>query len=279
MPDQVHVVTGFTGGVGRATAGRLAATGATVVGVARDPARGESAANQIRADGGHVDVLIADLSEMDQVRRLAAQISQRYDGIDVLVNNAGVAKFRREVTGDGLETTFATNHLAPFLLTNLLRESLTARAPARVVTVSSSVHSRIKAIPWDDLQGERKYDPNFAYSLSKLLNILFTDELARRLSGTGVTANCVHPGFLHTGLAREATGFYKLFFAAVRPFQKGPEAGADTAVHVATAPQLAEVTGEYFAGHTPVRTTALARDPAAARRLWKISARLCGLDG
>jgi NAD(P)-dependent dehydrogenase (short-subunit alcohol dehydrogenase family) len=278
MPDQVHVVTGFTSGIGQVTAARLAQTGATVVGVARDAGRAESAARAIRAQGGRVDVLLADLSELAQVRRVAGEVADRYEGVDVLVNNAGVAKFRREVTVDGLETTFATNHLAPFLLTNLLRDKLIVRSPARVVTVASSVHARVKTIPWDDLQGERRFDPNFAYSLSKLFNILFTAELARRLAGTGVTANSVHPGFLRTALAREAAGGYRLFFAMARPFQQGPEAGADTTVYVATAPELTGVTGAYFAKRAPVEPTALARDEASARRLWEISAELCGLE-
>ena len=154
-----------------------------------------------------------------------------------------------------------------------------AGAPARVVTVSSSVHERIDEIPWDDLQGERRYDGNFAYSLSKLLNILFTTELARRLAGTGVTANSVRPGFLRTDLAREAAGFYQIFFALIRPFQQGPEAGADEVVYAATTPELENVTGQYLAKHTPIQPSQLARDQAAAQRLWEISARLTGVDG
>jgi NAD(P)-dependent dehydrogenase (short-subunit alcohol dehydrogenase family) len=278
MDGQVCVVTGVTAGIGRVTAARLAERGATVVGVARDPAKGAATAEQVRRIGGRMEVLTADLSELAQVRRLAKEIAERYDRVNVLVNNAAVAKFRREATADGLETTFATNHLAPFLLTNLLRDRLVAGAPARVVTVSSSVHSRIREIPWDNLQGERKWDPNGAYSLSKLLNILFTDELARRLDGTGVTANSVHPGFLRTELAREATGTYRVFFSLVRPFQKGPEAGADTVVYAATAPELATVTGRYIAKHGPIEPSALASDRAAAQRLWQVSAQLSGLQ-
>jgi len=279
VSGQVCVVTGVTAGIGKITAARLAEQGATVVGVARDPARGKAVSEEIRRAGGRMEVLTADLSELADVRRLATQLGEQYDRIEVLINNAGVAKFRREVTADGLETTFATNHLAPFLLTNLLRDRLIAGAPARVVTVPSSVHSRVREIPWDDLQGERRYDPNATYSLSKLLNILFTTELARRLAGTGVVANSVHPGFLRTELAREAAGVYKIFFAVVRPFQKGPEAGADTVVYAATAPEMATVTGQYIAKHAPIETSRLARDQAAAERLWELSARLCGLDG
>ncbi|HEY3263326.1 MAG TPA: SDR family oxidoreductase [Pseudonocardiaceae bacterium] len=278
MDGQVCVVTGVTAGIGKVTAARLAERGATVVGVARDAARGAAAVEEIRRGGGRMEVLTADLSELAEVRRLATEIAERYDRVHVLINNAGVVKVRRETTVDGLETTFATNHLAPFLLTNLLRDRLVAGAPARVVTVASSVHSRIREIPWDNLQGEHRYDGNTAYSLSKLLNILFTNELARRLDGTGVTANSVHPGFLRTELAREAAGFYKVFFTVVRPFQKGPEAGADTVVYAATAPELATVTGRYIADHAPIEPTTLARDGVAAQRLWQLSARLCGLE-
>jgi NAD(P)-dependent dehydrogenase (short-subunit alcohol dehydrogenase family) len=220
------VVTGVTAGIGRVTAARLAGHKATVVGVVGvvgDPVRARVVTERIRALGGRMDVLFADLSQMAGVRRLAKAITARCHGIDVLVNNAGVAKFPREITADGLETTFATNRLARFLPTNLLRDQLIVRAPARVVTVASSVHGRIRAIPWDDLQARQRYDPNFAYGLSKLLNLLFIAELARRLAGTGVTANSVHPGFSRTDLARGAERVWRLVRPVVRPFQPSPE--------------------------------------------------------
>jgi retinol dehydrogenase-12 len=270
------LVTGATSGIGQATATRLAELGATVLAVARDQARGEQAAAEIRrrAPRSRVEVLTADLSRLGQVRTLAAQVQDRYDQLDVLVNNAGVAKFRPELTPDGLGVTFATNHLGPFLLTNLLLDQLTHSAPARVITVSSDRHKQQRTIPWDDLEPGR----DCTYKASKLLNILFTYELARRLVGTGVTANCLSPGFVRTDLGREATGAFRVFLRLSRPFQTSPEAGAQTSVYLATSPEVAEVSGRYFEKCTPAESSVLSRDPAAAERLWQLSAQLSGLD-
>jgi retinol dehydrogenase 12 len=270
------LVTGATSGIGQATAGRLAQLGATIIAVARDPARGEQAAAAIRqrAPRARVEVLTADLSRLGQVRTLAAQVQDRYDRLDVLVNNAGVAKFHRELTPDGLGVTFATNHLGPFLLTNLLLDQLKKSAPARVVTVSSDRHKQQRSIPWDDLEHRREC----SYKASKLLNILFTYELARRLVGIGVTANCLSPGFVRTNLGREATGAFRVFLRLARPFQSSPEAGAQTSVYLATSPEVAKVSGRYFEKCTPAESSALSQDPAAAERLWQLSAQLSGLD-
>ena len=221
-----------------------------------------------------VEVLTADISHLGQVRALAAQVRDRYDRLDVLVNNAGVAKFRPELTPDGLGVTFATNHLGPFLLTNLLLDQLRQSAPARVITVSSDRHKQQRTIPWDDLEPGR----DCTYKASKLLNILFTYELARRLVGTGVTANCLSPGFVRTDLGREATGAFRVFLRLSRPFQTSPEAGAQTSVYLATSPEVAEVSGRYFEKSTPAESSALSRDPAAAERLWQLSTQLSGLD-
>jgi retinol dehydrogenase 12 len=270
------LVTGATNGIGKATAGRLAELGATVLAVARDRARGEQVAAEIRrrAPRARVEVLTADLSRLGQVRTLAAQVQDRYDRLDVLVNNAGVAKFHRELTPDGLGVTFATNHLGPFLLTNLLLDQLKKSAPARVVTVSSDRHKQQRSIPWDDLEHRREC----SYKASKLLNILFTYELARRLVGIGVTANCLSPGFVRTNLGREATGAFRVFLRLARPFQSSPEAGAQTSVYLATSPEVAKVSGRYFEKCTPAESSALSQDPAAAERLWQLSAELSGLD-
>jgi NAD(P)-dependent dehydrogenase (short-subunit alcohol dehydrogenase family) len=270
------LVTGATSGIGKATAVRLAELGATVLAVARDRARGEQAAAAIRrrAPRAQVEVLTADISRLGQVRTLAAQVRDRYDRLDVLVNNAGVAKFRPELTPDGLGVTFATNHLGPFLLTNLLLDQLRQSAPARVITVSSDRHKQQRTIPWDDLEPGR----DCTYKASKLLNILFTYELARRLVGTGVTANCLSPGFVRTELGREATGAFRVFLRLSRPFQTSPEAGAQTSVYLATSPEVAEVSGRYFEKSTPAESSALSRDPAAAERLWQLSTQLSGLD-
>jgi retinol dehydrogenase-12 len=270
------LVTGATSGIGKATAGRLAELGATVITVARDRARGEQAAAELRrrAPRARVEVLTADLSHLGQVRALAAQVQDRHDRLDVLVNNAGVAKFRPQLTPDGLGVTLATNHLGPFLLTNLLLDQLKQSAPARVVTVSSDRHTQQRSIPWDDLEPGH----DCSYEASKLLNILFTYELARRLAGTGVSANCLSPGFVRTQLGREATGAFRVFLRLARPFQASPEAGAQTSVYLATSPQVAEVSGRYFEKCKQAESSALSRDPAAAQRLWQLSARLSGLD-
>jgi retinol dehydrogenase 12 len=270
------LVTGATSGIGKATAARLAERGATVLAVARDQARGEQAANEIRqrAPRSQVEVLTADLSRPGQVRRLAGQVRDRYDRLDVLVNNAGVAKFHPQLTPDGLGVTLATNHLGPFLLTNLLLDQLRRSAPARVITVSSDRHIRRRSIPWDDLEHRHEC----TYEASKLLNILFSYELARRLAGTGVTANCLSPGFVRTELGREATGAFRVFLRLARPFQTSPEAGAQTPVYLATSPEVAEVSGRYFEKCTPAESSALSQDPAAAKRLWRLSAQLSGLD-
>jgi NAD(P)-dependent dehydrogenase (short-subunit alcohol dehydrogenase family) len=273
------LITGVTSGIGRVMATRLAADGATVIAVARNAERGEPVAADIarRHPGARVDLLTADLSDLAQVRALAGQVRERHDRLDVLVHNAAVAKFRRETTRDGLEATFATNHLAPYLLTRLLAGRLGFDRPARVVTVSSEVHRQVRRIPWDDLQGAGRYRPTGAYNLSKLANILFTTELARRLDGTRVTANAVSPGFVRTGLTREATGAFRVLLTLARPWQSTPEQGARTPLHVATAPEVAGVTGRYFHDGRPAEPSALARDRQAAGRLWQLSADLCGL--
>jgi NAD(P)-dependent dehydrogenase (short-subunit alcohol dehydrogenase family) len=270
------VVTGTTSGIGKATAIRLAELGHTVVAVGRDRARGEQAATELRtwAPRAKIQVLTADISRLGQVRTLAAQLHDRYDRLDVLVNNAGVATFRPQLTPDGLGVTFATNHLGPFLLTNLLLDLLTGSAPARVITVASDQHTRQRSIPWEDLQPGH----DCSYKASKLLNILFTYELARRLAGTGVTANCLSPGFVRTELGREATGAFLVFLRLARPFQTSPEAGAETSVYLATSPAVAEVSGRYFEKCTPAESSALSQDPAAAKRLWQLSTQLSGLD-
>ena len=276
MEAKTCLVTGATNGIGKATAGRLAELGATVLAVARDRARGEQVAAEIRrrAPRARVEVLTADLSRLGQVRTLAAQVQDRYDRLDVLVNNAGVAKFHRELTPDGLGVTFATNHLGPFLPANLLLDHLRRSAPARVITVSSDQHKRQRSVPWGDLEHRREC----SYKASKLLNILFTYELARRLVGIGVTANCLSPGFVRTNLGREATGAFRVFLRLARPFQSSPEAGAQTSVYLATSPEVAKVSGRYFEKCTPAESSALSQDPAAAERLWQLSAQLSGLD-
>jgi NAD(P)-dependent dehydrogenase (short-subunit alcohol dehydrogenase family) len=215
--------------------------------------------------------MTADLSSLAQVRRLAEQILAREDRLDVLVNNAGVISPRRQLTAEGLETTFATNHLGPFLLTSLLRGLLQRSTPARVVTVSSAAHKQVRAIPWGDLPYGAQSGQGQAYPLSKLLNILFTAELARRLASTGVTANCLHPGFVRTALGRDVTGVLGAIVPLVLRFQPGPATGARTPVYLASSPEIAGVTGSYFVNCKPARPSALARDDQAAAHLWALS--------
>ena len=279
MSGTTCLVTGATSGIGKETALRLAMLGATVIIVARDASRGAAAEAEItgRVPLAKVEVMTADLSSLAQVRRLAGDVLGRHGRLDVLVNNAGVISPRRRLTADGLETTFATNHLGPFLLTNLLRGLLERSAPARVVTVSSAAHKQVRAVPWDDLaRGGQNGPPRQAYPLSKLLNVLFTFELARRLAGTGVTANCLHPGFVRTALGRSVTGAPGAVVRLVLRFRPGPATGARTSVYLASSPEVADVTGGYFVACRPAQPGALARDARAGARLWTLSEELAG---
>ena len=279
MSGTTCLVTGATSGIGKETALRLAMLGATVIIVARDASRGAAAEAEItgRVPLAKVEVMTADLSSLAQVRRLAGEVLGRHSRLDVLVNNAGVISPRRQLTGDGLETTFATNHLGPFLLTSLLRGLLERSAPARVVTVSSAVHKQVRAIPWDDLPRGAQSGQAQAYPVSKLLNILFTAELARRLAGTGVTANCLHPGFVRTSLGRDVTGVLGTVLPMILRLRPGPEAGARTSVYLASSPEVAGVSGGYFVNCKPAEPGALAKDTQAAARLWALSEDLVGL--
>ena len=278
MAGKTVLVTGGTGGIGKATALGLATMGAHVAITGRDRDRTEAAAREIRAaGGGQVDVFVADLSSQSEVRRLADEVLQRLSRIDVLVNNVGGYWNTRHVTADGLEHTFALNHLAPFLLTNLLLDRLKQSAPARVVTVSSHAQAEGR-IDFDDLQGERSYSGARAYNQSKLANVLFTYELARRLQATSVTANALHPGVVSTSFgAEDPAGIQRLLVPFMRPFMKTPAQGAATSIHLASAPDLEQVTGRYFANSKPKRSSKRSYDEAAAARLWQVSADLVGL--
>jgi NAD(P)-dependent dehydrogenase (short-subunit alcohol dehydrogenase family) len=279
MSGRTVLVTGGTGGIGKATAAGLAALGARVAITGRHRRRADEAAADIRAAGGpEVDVFVADMSSRAEVRRLAADVLQALPGLDVLVNNVGGYWNSRHVTADGLEHTFALNHLAPFLLTNLLLDRLRENAPARVVTVSSGAQA-MGRIDFNDLQGERAYSGQRAYNQSKLANVLFTYELARRLEGSGVTANVLHPGVVRTAFgAEDPGGVQRLLVPLVRAFMKTPEQGAATAVHLASAPDLEHVSGRYFANSAPKRSTARSYDEAVAARLWDVSCELTGID-
>lgn len=277
MTGKTVLVTGGTGGIGLATAAGLAALGARVGIVGRDPARSEAAAMRLRGCGGDVDVFVADMSSQHEVRRLVGEVLASYPRLDVLVNNVGGYWATRRTTVDGLEHTFAVNHLAPFLLTNLLLDRLRASASARVVTVSSGAQA-MGRIDFEDLQGERDYSGQRAYNQSKLANVMFTYELARRLAGTGVTANALHPGVVRTNVGREdSKGWMRLMLPVIRPFLKSPEHGAATSLYLASSAEVEGVTGQYFANSKPKASSKASQDSAAAARLWDVSAELVGL--
>jgi retinol dehydrogenase-14 len=279
MAGKVVLVTGATGGIGKATAIGLATIGARVGITGRDLIRAEQAAADIRTASGNpaVDVFAADMSSQAEVRRLAGAVLDAYPRLDVLVNNVGGFWAHRHPTADGLEHTFALNHLAPFLLTNLLLDRLKASAPARVVTVSSGAQAAGR-IDFDDLQGARNYSGQRAYSQSKLANILFTNELARRLQGTGVTANSVHPGVVRTNFGSEdQAGFFQIISPLVRPFLKTPAQGARTPIYLASSPDVEATTGRFFANRKSKTANEAAGDMDVTARFWRVSADLVGL--
>jgi NAD(P)-dependent dehydrogenase (short-subunit alcohol dehydrogenase family) len=283
MADKTVLVTGGSGGIGLATALGLATMGARLGIIGRDGVRTEAAAGQIRAAGsGQVDVFVADLSSQSELRRLADEVLDRYSRIDVLINNVGGYWNTRHPTAEGLERTFALNYLAPFLLTNLLLDKLKQSVPARVITVSSNAHAQGR-IDFDDLQGERSYSGSRAYNQSKLANVLFTYELARRLPATlldqsVVTANALHPGVVSTTFgAEDPASVQRVFLPFLRLFMKTPTQGAVTPIHLASAPDLQQVTGRYFANCRPTRSSKASYDQATAARLWQVSGDLVGL--
>src|SRR3954470_16789563 len=272
------LLTGATRGIGRAAAVELARRGAEVAVVGRDPARVHETAEAARGVGGGAAVHehVADLERMDEVRRLAADVLDRYPRIDVLANNAGAMFTSRHVTPDGFERTFALNHLAPFLLTNLLLDRLRESAPARVVTTASDAH-QAGLLDLDDLQSEKSYRPMRAYGTTKLANILFTRELAQRLDGSGVTANCFHPGVVRTGFGKNDGLLFRLGVTIAGPFFRTPERGARSLVWLALDPAAAELNGAYVVDEKLAQPNAQARDEVLASALWEASERLAGL--
>ncbi|HEX9068494.1 MAG TPA: SDR family oxidoreductase [Ktedonobacterales bacterium] len=279
MRGKTVLVTGATGGIGLVTARELASMGATVVVVGRTQAKGEAAAREIQAATGSASIaaLAADLTSQAQVRRLAEDVRARYPRLDVLINNAGAAFTSRQLTVDGIEATFALNHLAPFLLTNLLLDTLKASAPSRVITVASQAHAG-QSLDFTDLQYEKRPYKTFqVYGASKLANVLFTYGLARRLDGSGVTANCLHPGFVASRFGMNNGGLWIPIFTMLRPFQISVERGAETSVYLASSPGVASVSGDYFDKKKPVASSPQSYDEAAQRRLWELSEQLTGL--
>ena len=288
MRERVCLVTGATSGIGRVTATELARRGAHVVIVGRSAERCAATQEQITHEtgGAAVDALVADLSSLAEVRRLASQALERYPRIDVLVNNAGAMFLTRTESDDGIEKTFALNHLSYFALTNLLLPALKQANPTRIVNVASDAHKGV-SIDFDDVQMQHNYSGWRAYQRSKLANILFTYELARRLEGTSVTANALHPGFVHTHFLQSfngarASGFKKvvtgwLLDTVSRLVALSPEQGARTSIFLATSPDVEGVSGKYFVKEKPVVSSGQSRDQAAAERLWRLSEEMTGV--
>ncbi|HEX6714785.1 MAG TPA: SDR family oxidoreductase [Thermoleophilaceae bacterium] len=267
------LITGATNGIGLAAAEELARRGASLAIVARSDARAAEAVRRIAEAGSEVvDVLKADLTSQASVRALADEALQRYARIDVLVNNAGAVFEKREVSEDGVELTWALNHLAPFLLTELLVDRLKASAPARIITTSSDAHKGAE-IPWDDINAEHSYGARGfkRYGQSKLANILFTAELARRLEGSGVTANCFHPGTVATGFNRNNSALMNVVMVAIKPFLRKPEKGAETLVWLADSEEAGAENGGYFVDDKRAQPEPPARDIDSARRLWDVT--------
>jgi NAD(P)-dependent dehydrogenase (short-subunit alcohol dehydrogenase family) len=280
MKGKVVVITGATSGIGEIAAQRLAAMGARIVLIARDASRGQRALTRLPSVGAGAahSIYYGDLSRISECKRVAAQIAAAEPRINVLINNAGALFGTREVTADNLEQTFATNHMAYFVLTLGLRASLLAAAPARVVSTASGAHKGY-SLDFDDLQAVKGYSGIRAYGRSKLCNILFTRELARRWKDQSVTANCLHPGFVATRFGDRSGGLISSVMRVAKLFAITPEKGAETIVYLASSPDVASISGEYFYQCRPATPTAAGRDDVAATRLWSESAKIAGIDG
>lgn len=278
MNGKICMVTGATGGIGAVTAQALATQGATVVVVGRSKEKSVATVARIKERTGSptVEFMLADLSVQNEVRQLAEQFRSRYRHLDVLVNNAGAIFRKRQETVDGIEMTFALNHLSYFLLTNLLLNTIKASAPSRIINVSSESQRRAK-MNFDDIQGRKKYSAMNAYGQSKLANVLFTYELARRLEGSGVTVNTLHPGFVATNLGENMEGIFGLFVRLLHLFAISSEQGAQTSIYLATSPEVEDVTGQYFEKQKAVQSSKISYDKAVAKKLWQVSTELTGL--
>lgn len=273
MTAKTVLITGATSGIGRVAAESLARQGAQVVVVGRNPAKTEATVADIRRATGNnsVDYLLADLSQVAEVRALAQQFQSRYARLDVLLNNAGGVFAKRTLTADGREMTWALNHLSYFLLTNLLLDTLRASGPARIVNVASNAHRRVRALDFDNLEGARGYSAFGAYAASKLANVLFTYQLARRLAGTPITVNAMHPGLVATGFGAGNGRLWAVLYVFINALGRTPAQGADTLIWLASAPDVADVSGQYFYERQARKTSPASYDEAAARRLWEVS--------
>lgn len=277
MEGKVCMITGANSGIGKATAIGLAKLNATVIMVCRNKERGEKAREEIISQTGNknIDLLLCDLSSQEQIRNLVDEFKKKYQNLHVFINNAGVMLKKRVLSVDGIEMNFAVNHLAPFLLTNLLLDVIKKSAPSQIVIVSSAAH-RMAKMDFDDLQSEKKKYRLFrVYGVSKLAVMLFTYELSRKLEGTGVTVNALHPGLVNTNLGRDQSKFSQGFGKA---FFKSPEKGAETSIYVASSPEVEGITGKYFVNKQPKESSEESYNLENAEKLWKISTELTGLN-
>jgi NAD(P)-dependent dehydrogenase (short-subunit alcohol dehydrogenase family) len=277
MNGKTVLITGANQGIGKESAIALGKMGAKIVMVCRSEEKGRAALRDVEAAGAKgVELLLGDMSKQADIRRVASEFLAKHDRLDVLLNNAGVLVTSRRETVDGIEETFATNHLGYFLLTNLLLDVLKKSAPARVVNVSSEAHRRA-AVRWDDIQMKSGWSSFASYGQSKLCNILFTRELAKRLEGTGVTANCLHPGVIASGFGQTYGGFTSFLIKLAHPFMISAEKGARTQVYLASSPEVDGVTGKYFDKCKEKRPNRAAQEADAPARLWALSEALTGL--
>ena len=279
MSGKICLVTGGTSGIGEVTARELARMGADVVITARSQEKLSRSIMRIRSGCGsdNVSGLVADLSSQREVRSLAGEYISRFNRLDVLVNNAGAIYFRRTMSVDGIEMNFAGNHLASFLLTNLLLDTMISSSPSRIINVSSSSHIG-QVIDFDDLECQNNYQIMQAYGKSKLANILFTYELVRRLEGRGVTANALHPGLVGTNIAGNNGWLLRFFLPLWRIWAMGPDEGAETSIYLASSPEVEGVSGKYFYQKKAIPSSRYSHGEAAAERLWQISAEMTGMD-
>ncbi|MFX1317338.1 MAG: SDR family oxidoreductase [Promethearchaeota archaeon] len=275
MDDKICMITGANSGIGKATALSIAKMGAVVIMICRDKNRGENAQKEIINETGNksVDLFICDLSSQESIYKLAENFKKKYQKLDVLINNAGVVKTKRILTIDGFETTFAVNYLAPFLLTNLLLDIIKESAPSRIINIISGIH-KSGSINFDDLQAENKYRSYKAYGQSKLALILFTYELSKKLEGTSVTVNALHPGFTRTNIGRD----YSVFIRPFTKLSKNPKKGAETSIYLATSPEVEGITGKYFIKKQQKRSSKDSYNEKLAKELWNVSLKLTKLN-
>jgi NAD(P)-dependent dehydrogenase (short-subunit alcohol dehydrogenase family) len=278
MEGKICMITGANSGIGKATAIGLAKMGATIILVCRNKERGEKAFEKIKrkCKNGSLDLMLADLSSQNEIHRLVKDFKEKYDKLNVLINNAGVNLSKRTMTVDGIETTLAVNYLAPFLLCNLLSDSLIAGKPARIVNVASSVQA--KSIDFDNLNGEKHYRQMKAYSMSKLALISFSYEFARRFDGNGVTINTLHPGYIRTKMIRNFRKWVKYFFPFISLFVKSPKRGAKTPIYCASSPDIEGVSGKYFKNRKESKSVKASYDEELAKKLWDAGIKLTNTD-